>query len=105
MDEAKKKIAEESKANRSAIQSNNNSSNNNPSKTEVQGVHVEVGNEFSCSTIEYSQEYNVKEVIGAAILALTSGSQQLLKYPDVWFGNTGATQHSTFSGIGGTNKH
>ncbi len=37
-------------------------------------------------------------------ISFNSGSQKLLKCPNIWISNTGATQHSTFSTVGGINK-
>lgn len=53
--------------------------------------------EFRC-TIALEQE------TAYATLALNSGSQKLLKCPDTWISDTGATQHSMFSSLGCINK-
>ncbi len=63
---------------------------------EVDGVEAEVS-EFTCMAVTHNE--NV-----CASISLSSGSQQLLKCSDVWIGDTGATQHSTFSAVGGMNK-
>ncbi len=53
--------------------------------------------EFTCTMIP------LQETVQASI-SLNSGSQKLLKCPNIWIGDTGATQHSTFCTVLGTNK-
>ncbi len=48
-------------------------------------------------------EESPKEIAATSLL-LTSGSQDLLNCKDVWIGDTGAAQHSTFSASGGRNQ-
>ncbi len=72
--------------------------------TEVQAARVDVDDvkiedsEFTCTTISLPET-------AFASISLNSGSQKLLKCSDTWIRYTGATQHSTFGAVGGTNKH
>ncbi len=106
IDEAKKKLSE------AKNKMTTGQSNNQNGKTEVQGAMVEVqgamvecNNKFSCSTIILEMMEKSPKEIAATSLSLTSGSQDLLKCKNVWIGDTGATQHSTFSASGGRNQH
>ncbi len=105
IDEAKKKLSE-AQNKRSTGQNNNQNAKTKVqgAMVEVQGAMVECNNEFSCSTITFkTMEKSLKEIT-ATSLSLTSGHQDLLKCRDVWNGDTGATQHSTFSTKYGRNQ-
>ncbi len=75
-------------------------------KNEVQAACMDVDDiniediKFTCTTTSLS----LTETVGASI-SLNSRSQKLLKHCDIWIGDTSATQHSTFSSLGGINKH
>ncbi len=105
IDEAKKKL------NKAQNKRTTGQSNNQNGKTEVrgamvkiQGAMVECKSEFLCSTITFeTMEKSTNEIVATSLL-LTSDSQDLLKCKDVWIGDTGATQHSTFSASGGRNQ-
>ncbi len=72
-------------------------------KTEVQAACVEVDDvkaevsKFTCTAVSHIE--NV-----CTSISLSSASQKLLKRSDIWIGDTGATQHSMFSSVGGMNK-
>ncbi len=72
-------------------------------KMESQAVCVDVDYtksedfEFTCTMILLCKS-------ACTGISLNSGNQKLMKCPNIWIGDTGATQHSIFSTVGGTHK-